>query len=67
MERARAKADNEFDIDRDNEGIGIKIENISSPKLQTRSDVQDQRTRVTEGLPNCNLLAQRKKRPYSSR
>ena len=53
--RQRGKADNEFDVDRDNERAGIRIENISSPKLQTRSGVRDQRMWVTERLPNGNL------------
>ena len=52
---AEGKADNEFDEDRDNERIGIRIETISSPKLQTRSGVRDQRMWVTEGLPNGNV------------
>ena len=48
------RRDNEFDMRRDNERAGIRIENISSPKLQTASDVRDQRTRMTGGLPNGN-------------
>jgi len=52
---AEGKADNEFDVAIDNERAGIRIENISSPKLETRSGVRDQRMWVTEGLPNGNL------------
>ena len=44
-ERMGGGSDNEFDVEKDNERAGVRIENISSPKLQTRSEVRDQRTR----------------------
>lgn len=42
-ERDAGRQDDEFDLERDNERIGIKIQNLSSPELETGSDVRDQK------------------------